>query len=397
MLPDTPQKKSSRRKVILLAAVAVVILASVLIPVILMLTAQPYLRMNNTTVSREVYCYWLTWYKYEYLVLYKADGAADTEEFWNSTDPDTGLTHLEQATSGALDYMRQVVAAAAYLDSTGRTLTDTERDQITLALNRMLTHQSDGSKSAFNRLVEPYGFDYRAVKEAVLLEAKANKLYELLAGDVSSVSDAHIRSYVAENYTHTLILIVNTDIAYLTDEDGTLMSDGKGGYQSRPLTEEEKAEKQQVIADIEQQLTAGIDEAAFRELMREHNDDLNTLTYRNGYFFAPSSAFTTFLLTEEPDVTRTALELEEDGDWKKVTTEGGMTAFVYRAQLLVEDKPWDEDYNYDFFSDVRSLTALYLYKALLKEQTEAVEVFTERVNSIDFIALPYQYAFRIES
>ena len=94
-----------------------------------------------------------------------------------------------------------------------------------------------------------------------------------------------------------------------------------GSYKKRSLTDKEKAEKAEKIAQIEKKLSDGADFSGLYEEYSENTD------YPGGYYFSLTSAGDYIA-----DIVTKAFSLEE-GEWIKYTSDTYGTFFIKRAAL----------------------------------------------------------------
>ena len=136
------------------------------------------IKLGDITVDYSTITYVASFYKMKYIEKHDHEGAGDTEEFWN-TLTDTGITHAEDYEAEFKEFLCGVVAEA-YLYITYHGYTAEDKLSVAKKSESVLREYANGSVEEFNRIAEPYGFDYDDFQNADALFYKSEKAAELL-------------------------------------------------------------------------------------------------------------------------------------------------------------------------------------------------------------------------
>ena len=341
---------------------------------------------NGIRVDRGTASYLASYYKYRYMSALSSAGVVgvrDTERFWSTVGEDTdGRTYGELLAAGTEGYIRGIIAAN-YLFSRYGSINAADETKINNAVREVLEFKADNDKASFNSLAEQFGFDYSSFRSAVELLYKANKVSSLLWGDDGSGlsnSAADCKAYL-DTYSHVKLLFIRTENQLVTDSDGN--------QSEVPLSDEEKANRQALIAKIESEIE-GIDTGAdvqmspiaFDNYISKHDEGVSSKRTL-GYYFHENSAYTAEFGEAFPEVVDAALGMDI-GEYAKVDTSIG-ACFIYRYEATDGDYLVIDDGTFsDFYSD----GAAYMYAKVLEEFAAKVTV-KPAYNDLDPVAIPY--------
>ena len=139
--------------------------------------AKAVIRLGEITVDSSTITYVASFYKMKYIEKHDHEDAGDTVKFWQSLTED-GITHAEDFEQEFGEFMRLTVAKAyLYIENHGYT----QEDKLIVAKKSegVLQEYANGNIAEFNRVAEPYGFDYSDFQNADALFYKADKADEL--------------------------------------------------------------------------------------------------------------------------------------------------------------------------------------------------------------------------
>ena len=116
--------KTRRRARICLILVACLVLVALTFGIVgAIQRSHRVLSFHSVKVSDKLYAYWQARYRYEYLSLYKSEGASDTEEFWATVkDPESGLTYGEDLRELVDTYVTRIAMGSYLFDAAGYTI-----------------------------------------------------------------------------------------------------------------------------------------------------------------------------------------------------------------------------------------------------------------------------------
>ncbi|MBQ4324271.1 MAG: hypothetical protein IJC29_00605 [Clostridia bacterium] len=341
-----------RRKRLCLILVACLLLVALTLGVIgLARQSHRVLSFHSVSISDNLYAYWQARYRYEYLTLYRGEGASDTAEFWASVkDAETGVTYGEDLRQMVDLYVARIAMGSYLFDAAGYTVSDQMRAALEEAMENRLRAVFSSDEDTFNEMAAPYGFDYKTARRAAIHETKANLLASYAVADATQ-TDAYFR----EHYVRVGILRISPDHV--------------GGAGALSL--------------IREGLAAGATEEAFLAWASDPtlNDTGTTNSNTGGYYFAEDSAYYGDYASTLPTVAEAALSLSQAGDWCEVSVADGDapgTYFVYRY-TLPEDKPYESEESEAFFGDLTRLAADHYFLLWLDGHLPEVKWQTEHI------------------
>lgn len=193
---DNPASPRSRRVnraffITVLAVIAALILAAIFIPLgVFRSRGEVMISYGSVTVRRDLYLYWLSAYKYSYLVsAVRTDpSAADTPAFW-AGETEAGITRAEEARAAADRWIGRIVFAAAFFEDGGETLSAKERSGAEEVHRRLLQYDLN-TERAYNAAAKKIGFTYGTVRRALLCQSEADAY-------VSAMSDEDFNTFCA--------------------------------------------------------------------------------------------------------------------------------------------------------------------------------------------------------
>ena len=353
---------------------------------------------EGLTMNREEASFFVSYYKYRYMSMLSQSGVEDVRDtpyFWSLTDEQSGKTYGQLLSENTELYLRQVLAAN-YLYDNYSDLDKNSSKKINSAVDDILTYKAEGSKTLFNEMTQMYGFDFSSFKSAVKLLYKAETVKNIIFG-IDGVNMPNYSDYCLEyleTYSHVQLFFIRTGTEFVVDEDGNRVKDEDGQDKLRPLTDEEKAERNEIIGTINS-LIDGFHNDSDLEITVESYlsyqnkyDDGDVTFHNTGYYFSKNSAYTLEFSGMFPEVVESALSMQI-GDFSYVDTSIGV-CYIYKYEVV------NGDYTLtmlsDMFEDFYRDGSTYIFETFLDELVGDV-VFKEKYNEIDIIKLPYNSNF----
>ena len=129
---------------------------------------------GSVTVRRDLYVYWLSAYKYDYLknAVRTDPSASDTAYYW-TTENEEGVTHAEEARREADAWIKRMVFACANFEEDDETLDEKTRESLGDAYRRLLQYDLNTEK-AYDKAAKKIGFTYATVRRALLCQSEGN-------------------------------------------------------------------------------------------------------------------------------------------------------------------------------------------------------------------------------
>ena len=350
---------------ILITAVCVLIALLLIVGALLVaFSPKTVMEYGGVRVDKEMYSYWLSYFKKEIMAEYKINGSRDTEAFWQSEYKD-GLSYEEYFGRMADERIKAKIVAANMYDSFGQNLPDYALEDINIYLSELVDFVGDGSEKTFNEIAAQYGTDYDAVKKVAVCDYKAELLFNLIYGaDGSYITDEEKVTYYKENFSRVKVIFINTK-----DEN---------------LSASELDEKNKMIEMLDLTLGEDISEERFDSLMSIYSDDTASDYYKNGFYLSPSSDYPV------QEVTMTALSMQV-GDLKKVESKYGVH---YILRLELDDNAYDEEENSDWFDSFIYEASLNLFDRSVKEKVGEVSVNEKEKSKVSFAKIKYNYEIK---
>jgi len=150
---------------------------------------------------------------------------ADRESFWNYSAKFDGVnvqTQNDYYRDNILNVCRNYLVVLYLFEKEELSLSATALAEVDARMEELVKTDGDGSKTKLNAVLSSYGVNYSILKEAYLLDAKADAVREHLYGKNASLIDAEIKDeYLEKNYVHfRQIFLAAYDYVYETDKFG---------------------------------------------------------------------------------------------------------------------------------------------------------------------------------
>ncbi len=285
----------------------------------------PAMTLGGSTVTTNMYNYWLCSYKANFLTSY--DDVKDTEEFWNS-ELESGVTAENFLSELVLEYVKMDLVSMYLFDELGLTLTSEDKKAAENIVSDLCEY-TGGGKNAFNRALSVYGVNYDMLVDIYLQEFKSTYVYDhVFENGVLIVNDEVKQAYLEENFARVRHIYINN--AYDSERS---YYDSDGLFVMEKLDEKTQAEKDKKVADAKAALDGGAD---FDAVYKEYSEES---AYENGYYLSAST---------------TGLPAELITNAFKIKT-GETTVFETRygthiiKRLEMDKYPYNDKANEDFF------------------------------------------------
>lgn len=343
--------------------------------------------------------YLASYYKHLYKTALLSDGITvrDTEKFWSS-EAEEGKTHGERLCEGFKDYLSSIIVAnRLFLDYSSYKKADKSRVRETVE-EILLYSEANGSVEEFNRLSEPYGFDYDDFLCAAELLYKA-EMAQLIIYGTDGENLKNFSSECAEyldEYSHVALMFFRTEETFLLDDAGERTYDSEGNAVMRPLTDTELALLNEKIAFLdlaiekyEKDESGQISPETFELYLDQSDSDPDMKS--TGYYFHEDAERTAEFASVFPEVVEASLDMELY-EYRKVECSIGV-CYIYKYD--VQSGAYTNGDNV-FFSDFYSDAADALFAEALYTFAPDVD-FTDRFSDIDIVSIPMNSRFYIRS
>ncbi len=266
---------------------------------------------RDTVIDENEYSFLMSYYKALYLYSYFGL-TEDNSAVWTNQISE-GVTVSDYLSALTLSSIMSTAIYVDLFDEYGLSLTDEELKTVDDAINSLI--EKAGSKSALNSALSEFGANTDVLREVRTNNLKVSKVQDYLYGEngVETASPAEVDIYYNENYCRVKFIFISKTLEYERDENGEYIKSEEGNYKTRELTEDEKAAKKALFADIEERVANGED---FEALLDEYTMDTGMMHFEDGYYITSTSSFV------EKDVISTSAGLEV-GKTAKLETAAG--------------------------------------------------------------------------
>lgn len=390
---NTDKPRRSFLKIFTLVFISAVILFGVTLGAVsAILNANAVFKYEGVSLGGGEVNYLASYYKYRYMASLSSGGVSvsDTSEFWNST-AEGDKTYLDLLKEKTESYIKEMLVAVYLFDSYSK-LSSSEKDKIASACDEVLDYKADGDTDAFNSMAKRFGFDFKSFKKATTLLYKAAMAQDVIYGangeNMKNFPDLCER-YLNVSYSHVHLIFIRTENTFVVNEDGNRVQGDDGYDLTRPLTDEEKAERLGAIARLDEMIlgleTQGdmqISPEMFFEYQKKY-DEGDYTKYGTGYYFAKNSDYSKEFSSAFAQVVNASLEMKVSS-YKKIKTDVGY-CFIYKDK--VESGAYasaDKDFFTDFYAD----SAAASFSDSIVTLSEGVRV-GEDFFELDLLSLPY--------
>jgi len=319
-------------------------------------TGEDVMSFRGAGITENEYQFYLATYKSNFRSMYT--DFKDTDAFYDSVLTEDGMTAGEYLNDAVRHNVQMTLICDALFDQYGLKLDGSVTDAVDAYISDFITEYSGGSKTVFNQALSQYGVNAKMLREIYLRDERASAVFAHLfgAGGEMALTDSDRQEYLGENYVRVRHIYVNDKYTYAYDADGYPVYDENGAHKMIALSGEEAAAKAELVEAIDASLAEGGD---FHEIYAAMSEDQ---FYPNGYYLSRSR--TDFI----PAVVETAFDLEI-GEYRKVESDYG-THYVLRMEM--DESPWDEDANADFFANYDTVVADALFTEFVESHLDEV-------------------------
>lgn len=339
-------------------------------------SSKPVMSYGKYSISENEFVYYLATYKARYAQMYS--DFKNTHEYFSQTIGEDGGTAEEILYSAVIHNVKMTLVCEQLFDDYRLSITHSAEDTVNEYINDFVTEYAEGSKSKLNAALGNYGINMKMLKTIYLRDEKTSALYDALygSGGIIGLTDSDREEYLNENYVRVRHIYVNSAYAYSYDEDGMPEYTDEGNLKTRPLTSEELEAKQALVDAIDTSLAEG---GNFEEIYEAFSEDRY---YKNGYYISENMDFI-------DDVKKSAFELEV-GEYVKIESDYG-THYIKRLEM--DEKPWANDDNKDFFDDYDTTVSESLFAEMVESYIDLVETDDEILAQYTMEESPINYRF----
>ncbi len=334
---------------------------------------------RDTVITENEYSYYMSYFKGYFL--YGTTGTTtDNAKYWTSEIAD-GVTAGDYASAMILS---NVLSNAIYLqlfDEYGLSLAKEEKRAADDAIDELIA--VEGSKSALNSALLAYGINADMLRDIMLDQLKITKVQEALYSDpaIGIPTEAELDTYYHDNYYRTQYIFISNSKEFIRDDAGNVVvNEAEGSYEVRELTDEEKADKAALAADLELRIASGED---FETLMGKYTMDMGMLHFPDGYYFNANASYM------EADVIVEVMGMQVD-EIKSFETSSGW--YIAKRCELKDGAYTDETYAPYMFSGMEALVSNQKIQEYIASFGEEIVINEEAVSAYPIVSCtPYKY------
>lgn len=330
---------------------------------------------KDSSISENEFVYYLATYKGKFKQVYS--DYSDTADFYSAEITD-GMTYGEYLNNMVIENVKRTLLCDSLFHEMNLKLDADITGQIDSYIEDYIKEYADGNKNVFNSVLSQYGINSKMLRNIYIRDEYAAAVFNALYGTngTDPITDKDRDEYLADNYVRIRHIYVNNKFAYETDDDGYPVYTDDGYKSTVPMTGEELEAKNAVISAIDESLAGGGD---FEEIYDAFSEDKY---YEHGYYITAGTDFIT-------DVIKSAFELEI-GEYVKIESDYG-THYIKRLEL--EETPWKEESNADFFEDFDTDVAEAKFNGYLEALMPDVAVDDDVIStySVETSATNYRF------
>lgn len=339
----------------------------------------PVLTLGDVSISENVYHYWASTYKGDFL--YRYDDVKNTEDFWNGELID-GKSAAEYFDAVILENIQYTLVCMQLFDEYGLVISASEKEKIQERVSDYLKEYADGNRNLLNQTLGEYGINMKLLEKIYIDDAKTTKVYDYLYGEngQTPIDDTQMEAYYQENYVHLQMIFINNKYQYKTDSGGKYVMDEKGQAVTEELDADTKAQRDESIQKVREGLENG---QSFAELYETYSE---LKAYKNGYYFSKGTAYNDQIYY---DLIQKATDMELQ-DTAVVEGEYG-TCIIQRLEL--DEGAWKNKDNADFFDTFENTVGDTVFRKFLRERFDDIEVDEDAIAAYSIGTVTPNYTF----
>lgn len=234
---------------------------------------------NNSKITANMYSYWLSTYKSDFLYYY--NNSLNDDSFWNK-EVSAGVTTEQYAMNLINQNIKYILIGMQLFQDYGLKISSETSASINEDINEKIDFY--GSRANLNTALSAFGINIDILKDIYIAEEKLYAVYDYLYGEngTEKVTDEMLDLYYKENYSRIKYIIIYTKEKNMYDENVDIKYDSEGLIMTEPLSEEELDAKKAKVEEAMICVNAG-DE--FESIMESYNE-ADMSEYENGFYIS---------------------------------------------------------------------------------------------------------------
>ncbi len=342
-------------------------------------SSKAVLTLGDITISENVYHYWASTYKGDFL--YRYEDVKNTEDFWKSELID-GMSAAEYFDAVILENIQYTMVCMQLFDEYGLMIPASEKESMQDLIADYLEEYAQGNRNLFNQVLGEYGVNAKLLEKIYIDDAKVSKVYEYLYGEEGKtpLDTEQLEAYYQDNYVHFQMIFINNKYRSKTDSNGNYITDDSGLLLTEELDEETKAQRDEAIQKVQEGLANG---EAFADLYETYSE---LKAYKNGYYFSTGTTYNDKIYYDLIQKART-MEPEETA-----TVEGDYGTCIIQ-KLELDEGAWENKENGDFFANYEDTVGDTVFREFLRGYFDDITVDTEAIGAYSIAAVTPNYTF----
>lgn len=342
-------------------------------------SSPPVLTLGDVSISENVYHYWASTYKGDFL--YRYEDVENTEDFWNGELID-GMTAAEYFDAVILENIQYTLVCMQLFEEYGLVISASEKESIQNLVSDYLKEYAQGNRNLLNQALGEYGVNMELLEKIYIDDAKTTKVYEYLYGEngQTPIDNAQMETYYQENFVHLQMIFINNKYRYQTDSSGKYITDENGQAVTEELDADTKAQKDEAIRKVQEGIKNGV---SFGELYETYSE---LKAYENGYYFSKGTTYDDQIYY---DIIQEALNMEPQ---ETAVVEGDYGTCIIQ-KLELDPGAWQDKENSDFFDEFQNTVGDTVFREFLREHFDEIEVHEDVIASYSIGTVTPNYTF----
>lgn len=254
--------------------ICLVLLAAMLIPSISacgIVTGDTVMEYEGYEITEAMYSYWVSHFKAAFVNTYgEIDANGKRTVDWSEILPDGSTYESFFEDQFVIPYAKKVLISMKLFDDYDLSISDDVAQSIAERIEGIIGIYGD--EKGFNNYLANYGLNVKTLERIYYAEAKVDIVNDYIfgSGGPAELTATEKQNYYNENYYCVNWIYIFTEKKPSSSEQGTNLD---GSYILTEMTDEEKAEKRALVAEIVEKLESG--EKTFAELKKDYCEDKN--------------------------------------------------------------------------------------------------------------------------
>ena len=218
--PNAKGKKAparlGKKQWIILAVAALLAVALVVGLILLFVPRSPALSLDGVAIDSEMYAFWFSMHKTEFMRKHGLKSTQDTAATWASPcteEGNEGRTWGEVLNAEVHEAIKTKVAAAAVYDALGITMTEGQRKRIDDYYDDMVDFVAEGDENVLRERLAEFGSSPAALRRCAAYDLKASLAHSYLTRNGGTILTTEEKNlFYHSNYLRFKIVYINDSV-----------------------------------------------------------------------------------------------------------------------------------------------------------------------------------------